>query len=924
VPTQLAIAESRPEVPSTASDLDFFERHVRPLLLTRCGECHGPDTQEADLRLDSREALLTGGASGAAIVPGDPEKSLLIQAVRRTGDLEMPPEEELTAEQVAALEQWVKRGARWSADEVVAVDRREKARRDHWAFQPVAKPSLPSVRNAAWCRTPIDYFIAAGLESRGLTPSPAADRRTLIRRVTYDLTGLPPTPEEVEAFAGDADPQAYAKSVERLLASPHYGEHWARHWLDVARYSDTKGYVYDREERFFVHAPAYRDWVVRAFNEDLPYDKFLLLQLAADHVAPNDRAALAAMGYLTIGRRFLGVTHDIIDDQIDAVSRGMLGLTVACARCHDHKYDPIPTEDYYSLYGVFRNCRETIVPIAESTAAGEAQAAFENELKKRQEAFDSAMTNSREEAAARVRKRIGEYLHAQLELEKYPEENFNQILTEGDVIPAFARRWQAYLETTADSIHPVFVPWHAFQQLSDEEFTQRAADLTLGFEASRAEINPLVLRAFRNPPRSMRDVVERYAKLFEEIVRQCEARRHEKLCPELPDSDADAFRQVLYGPNSPCEVPDEGIVSTEMYFDTATIEKLWKLQGEVDRWLIQSPEAPPYAVALIDRDWLLEPRVFRRGNPAVKGERVPRQFLEVLSTDDRKPFSQGSGRLELAQAIIAPENPLTARVWVNRVWMHHFGEGLVRTPSDFGLRSEAPSHPELLDWLARELMSNGWSTKALHRLIVHSATYQQCSSQSGDPGELQSAVEVDPENRLLWRMNPHRLTFEEWRDTLLAVTGDLDRRIGGRATRLFPEESENQRRTLYGLVDRQFLGNAFRTFDFANPDLHIPQRSETIVSQQALFAMNHPFVANRARALVAKLDSHDKADASERVRILYRLVYQRDPTDNQLRAALAFLALPETEAPAEQPEILSAWGQLAQVMLIANEIMFVD
>jgi hypothetical protein len=296
----------------------------------------------------------------------------------------------------------------------------------------------------------------------------------------------------------------------------------------------------------------------------------------------------------------------------------------------------------------------------------------------------------------------------------------------------------------------------------------------------------------------------------------------------------------------------------------------------------------------------------------------------VLSGDDRKPFAHGSGRLELAQAIIAPENSLTSRVWVNRVWMHHFGAGLVRTPSDFGLRSEPPSHPALLDWLAHQLMSNGWSTKSLHRLIVMSAAYQQCSAAPVESENLKRAVVIDPENRLLWRMNLRRLTFEEWRDTLLAVTGELDRQIGGRATALFPGEGENLRRTLYGLVDRQFLASVFRTFDFANPDLHIPQRSETIVSQQALFAMNHPFVANRARALAARVGSNDNPDVPQRVRELYRLVYQRDPTHNQLQAALAFLTLPATEASTASPENLDAWARLAQVLLIANEIMFVD
>ena len=320
-----------PVLAQSPAELEFFEKQVRPLLVASCSECHGDEKHSNDLRLDSREAILKGGEHGPAIVPGKPDKSLLIQAVRQSGELEMPPDGKLADKQIAILEHWVEIGAPWPANDVTPADQRAEAQRAHWAFQPVRLPAVPSVKDAAWVKNPIDAFVLAKLESRGLKPSPPADRRTLIRRVSYDLTGLPPTPAEVEAFVGDADPEAYAKLIDRLLASPQYGEHWARHWLDVARYSDTKGYVYGREERFFVHAPAYRDWVVRAFNEDLPYDDFLLLQLAADQAAPNDRAALAAMGYLTLGRRFLGVTHDIIDDRIDVVGRGMLGLTVGCA-----------------------------------------------------------------------------------------------------------------------------------------------------------------------------------------------------------------------------------------------------------------------------------------------------------------------------------------------------------------------------------------------------------------------------------------------------------------------------------------------------------------------------------------------------------------------------------------------------------------
>jgi Protein of unknown function (DUF1549)/Protein of unknown function (DUF1553)/Planctomycete cytochrome C len=881
---------------------------VLPLLVASCSECHGEEKQSNELRLDSREAILKGGEHGPAIVPGKPDNSLLIEAVRQSGELEMPPDGKLADHQIAILEHWVEIGAPWPANHVTLGDEGAEAQRTQWAFQPVHLPAVPSVIDAAWIKNPIDAFISAELESHGLKPSPSADRRTLIRRISYDLTGLPPTPAEVDAFVGDADPTAYLKLVDRLLASPQYGEHWARHWLDVARYADTKGYVYAREERFFVHASAYRDWVVRAFYEDLPYDEFLVLQLAADQAAPNDRSALAAMGFLTLGRRFLGVTHDIIDDRIDVVGRGMLGLTVGCARCHDHKYDPIPTDDYYSLYGVFQNCAERLIPIAEPAERHKAYEAFDAELKKRQQSLAEAMAKAREETSAIVRRKAAAYLDAQLQLEKYPEESFNQILTKEDINPIFVRRWQAYLLAMAKADDPIFFPWRRFASLAAAEFSERSNDVVRELsDATGKTVNPLAAQAFNTPPASMRDVADRYGQIFADVEQQWrELLAKDASATALRDANAEAVRQVLYGAHSPCSVPDEPIVGNEWYFDLVTTEMLWKLQGEVERWLIQSPQAPAHAVTLVDRDLMQEPRVFRRGNPAMKGDEVPRRFLKVLSGDDRRPFVHGSGRLEMARAIASANNPLTARVWANRLWMHHFGAGLVRTPSDFGMRSDPPTHPQLLDWLASTFMSNGWSTKNLHRLIVLSAAYQQQSSGPHDALAPQQAQAIDPENRLLWRMNGRRLSFEEWRDTLLTVSDELDLTQGGRAAELFAAGRDNRRRTLYGLVDRQFLTSAMRTFDFANPDLHTPQRSETTVSQQALFAMNHAFVANRARGLVARLGDIPSADLAGRVRQLYRVVYQRDPTQAQERAAFAFLSAPPEKAPAERPETL-AW-----------------
>ena len=746
---------------------------------------------------------------------------------------------------------------------------------------------------------------------------------------------------EVEDFVRNPDPQAYTQLVDRLLASPQYGEQWARHWLDLARYSDTKGYVYAREERFWVHASPYRDWVVRAFNDDLPYDRFLLLQIAADQVAPNDPASWAAMGFLTLGRRFLGVTYDIIDDRIDVVTRGTMGVTVACARCHDHKYDPIPTADYYSLYGVFQNCAERFVAIEPHRSHSNT---FEKEFQKRQQKLQQATARARAEASERARRRVSEYLVAQLELHKYPEERFNQMLSTSDLIPAFVRNWQTFLVQAAKTGNPIFIPWHRFAHLRDDEFASRAAGITKQLREAQVPINPLVATAFATPPASMRDVVERYGRLFTEVEHRCQ-----KECAvgsgsvaipaAFADAPSEALRQVLYSSQSPCFVPDEGIVNTEVYFDSPTIVALWGLQAQVDRLLIESPQAPPYAVALVDRPRLQEPRIFLRGNPATKGEEVPRRFLEVVAGRGRKPFSQGSGRLELAQQIVSPDNPLTARVWVNRVWMHHFGAGLVRTPSDFGTRAESPSHPQLLDWLARKLVTEGWSTKAVHRMILLSSAYQQESDGSADRAVTQRALKVDPENRLLWRMNPRRLTFEEWRDTALAVSGRLDRQMGGRAAELFPADKKNVRRTLYGLVDRQFLPNVLRMFDFANPDLHVPQRSETTVAQQALFAMNHLFLANQARALVADLDMREVAGPANRVRQLYRVFFQREPTDAQQQAAQHFVRsaseIPPVsaghqtwnssrESTGTTRHLLNPWEQLAQVLLLANELMFVD
>lgn len=894
--------------------LEHFEKSVRPVLVETCLKCHGAEKQEGKLRLDTREGALRGGDTGPAIVPSEADKSLLIAAIRQTGDLQMPPEKKLTDEQIAAFERWVKLGAPWPKAPL-ASPKSNNAAETHWAFQPLTDPPVPPAGgNRPPPANPVDAFVVVRLAKAGLVPAPAADRRTLIRRATFDLLGLPPTNEEVAAFERDDDPKAYEKLIDRLLASQHYGEQWGRHWLDVARYSDTKGYVYARENRTWIHAWAYRDWVVKSLNDDLPYDRFLLLQLAADQVIDRhgaDRDQLAAMGFLTLGRRFLGVTHDIIDDRIDVVTRGTMGLTVACARCHDHKYDPIPTADYYSLYGVFQNCNERQLPLGEP-AASDAGEAFAAELKKREEKLANLLLQKRKEAAGRVRGRIADYLVAQRELQKYPEEGFDQVLEKNDIIPAFVRRWQSYLRLAEKERNPIWVPWFAFSAIpvNEDEFRAAAGTVTKTLaERPAGEIHPLVLKAFATSPQSHTDVARRYGDVFAEVEKQWQAAlktaadARQPAPTQLDDNDAESLRQVMYGPESPCEVPDTAIVNNEMYFDLGSCTELWKTQGEVDAWVIQSAAAPPYAVILEDRPVQQPAYVFKRGKASNKGAEAPRQFLSLLAGENRKPFSSGSGRLELAKAIIDPQNPLTPRVIVNRVWLHHFGAGLVKSPSDFGIRAEAPSHPELLDWLTSRFLEEGWSLKKLHRRIMLSEAYQRSSHGPADRAQVAKAVQVDPENRLLWRMNQRRLTFEELRDQLFAATGELNRDLGGKASNLFA--TGFVRRSLYGQVDRQFLPSTLRIFDFANPDLHIPQRSDTTVPQQALFFLNDEVLLRRSQALAKR--TAVISSPADRVQQMFAAVYQRPATSQQVAAALALVEAKETEPEVTLAATAAEW-----------------
>ena len=926
----------------TAQDLtgeEFFERSVRPLLAEHCWQCHGADKQRNNLRLDSAEAIRAGGDTGPVVVPGKPTESLLLRAVERGSDLQMPPDKPLNDKQVAILRSWIEMGAPWFGARTAEPSKINDAWKTHWAFQPLRPATAPVMDDDQWSRNEIDRFVLKQLNENGLIPSVEAERASLLRRLSYSLTGLPPSFEEVQAFVHDPRPDAYERRVDQWFQSTHYGEHLARMWLDIARYSDTKGYVYAREERFFVNASLYRDWVIQAFNDNLPYDQFIKLQLAADQCEPDNPRALAAMGLLTLGRRFLGVTHDIIDDRIDVVGRGTLGLTIACARCHDHKYDPIPTADYYALYGVFQCSTDRQVDLARWSSA-QPSAEFLVELEKRQKTLTETTATKRKEAADRVRSRVADYLFAQTELSKYGEEGFDIIIAASDIVPAFVRRWEGYL-SRCESDDPVFAPWFLFKALNAQDFGNRSPVITEQCRES-ATVHPWVVELLAAPPANLRQLADAYGDLFKKVAQRWKELQ-DKVSAQLTSEEADwiasaqPLLSVLYGATAPCEVPNEEIIATETYFDSDSCTALWKLQGEVDRWRLKSEEAPQVAVGLFDRDIMVEPRVFVRGNPANKGPRISRHFLSLFSTTPPEAFTRGSGRLELAQRIVDPANPLTPRVWVNRLWQHHFGQGLVPTVSDFGLRADPPSHPELLDWLADELIRSNWNTKEIQRKMLLSATFRQASSQTLHPQQA-LAEQIDPANRLLWHISPRRLKFEEVRDTLLDASGDLQYRMGGKSVEMLGTKAPHWRRSVYGLVDRQFLPPTLRMFDFANPDLHTGRRSETFVPQQSLYFLNHPFVAQRAQNLADKLS---RASGTAQIDQLYQAILQREPTRNESNAALDFLNAPEEREEVTVPDTAYDWSygygevdestgkltrleQLAQVLMLTNEFWFVD
>jgi hypothetical protein len=686
--------------------------------------------------------------------------------------------------------------------------------------------------------------------------------------------------------------------------------------LDVARYADTKGYVFF-QEAVFPWAYTYRDYVIRAFNEDLPFDRFVTEQLSADRLPlGKDKRPLTALGFLTLGGRFMNNRHDILDDRIDVVTRGLLGLTVTCARCHDHKFDPIPTRDYYSLYGVFASSVEpTVPPLFQPPPRTKVYEAFAKELRTREQILTQFVRAKHAELVKSAKTRAGEYLLAAHAARNRPTiEEFMLLADTNDLNPKMVLRWQLFLARTRKSSDPVFAPWHAFADLPEKDFPAQAKKLSARLAAKpdpKWPVNPLVAKEFAaRAPQSLAEVARRYNTLLNAMEKEWQEKlKRTPQSKKLPDPAREQLRQAFYGPDSAPNVAMSPFGDLDLLPDRPSQATLQKLRAAVETWRATGPGAPPRAMVLEDLPTPVTPRVFIRGNPNHLGKAVPRQFLTVLAGKKRQPFRHGSGRLDLARAIVDRGNPLTARVLVNRVWLHHFGAGLVGTPSDFGLRSEPPNHPELLDFLASKFMASGWSVKKLHRLIMLSAVYRQ---QSRDRADAQSA---DPKNTLLWRMNRRRLDFEATRDALLAVAGRLNRTVGGPSVKGITSPGAT-RRTLYGFIDRLNVPELLRTFDFPSPDATSPKRDDTTVAPQALFLMNNPFVIGCARGLIQQAEISNEKDLAKRVDRLYRFVYGRMPAAEEVRLAREFLGVAPGKA--------DSWERYAQALLLGNEFVFVD
>ncbi|MCC6585984.1 MAG: DUF1549 domain-containing protein [Bryobacterales bacterium] len=858
-----------PMLVAQALPAEFFEAKIRPVLAASCYSCHSGKTKMAGLDLSDRQSFQT-------VVP-KPER--LLGILQYTDRMKMPPTGKLPAEQLRLMEQWIGAGAPWPETEgkTAKWTAAEKAKQ-HWAFQPVRKAGLPAVVNQGWVKKPLDRFVLAGLEGAKVEPAAAADRATLLRRLTYDLTGLPPTAAELDAFLNDRSERALETVLERLLSSPRYGEQWGRHWLDVARYADSTGMD---EDHLYPHAWRYRDYVVKAFNEDKPFNRFVVEQLAGDLLPDASNETVIATGFLAVGPKPLAqqdrkkMIYDVVDEQIDTTSKAFLGLTVSCARCHDHKFDPILTRDYYGMASIFASTQAfrnlgrpgSVSYMYYAPLDREAALRYDQHRRKVDDAFVAA-----EEALDEVNCARNPALRA--ELANY-----------------LAAAWEVRQKGRTDRA----VDWSRLEKflcLDNLPFWKEATSETLDA------------------------VAEKYAAAYDKQAQQWDERLHRWLWRYKEEAIQDRDR-----PGKPSFDPVDDPVFYALTFkggpfDLPEPAQVRELRARYGQLKATMPPEPELASAVRDGVMVTQP-VFLRGDQNNPGPVVDKSVPQFLATGGQ-PAMEGSGRRQLAEWIASEANPLTARVIVNRVWQWHFGEALVRTPNNWGTTGEKPTHPELLDYLAAEFVRNGWSLKWLHREIVLSATYGMSAHATA------AARSADAGNRLFSRFPRRRLSVEELRDSLLAIDGSLDMSLGG--SLLNPDRRQRRasfdeitRRTMYLPVRRGSIPTLLSVFDYGDASTSSEGRPRTNVAPQALFAMNSPFVNGRAGNLAQHVMAAAETDA-DRVRLAVRTVLSREAAAGEIDRAITFVEASRKRLGSDA----AAWASYCRVLLASNEFVYLN
>ena len=908
-----AVASAQTQAPS-----EFFEKKIRPILVNNCQGCHNSKAKTAGLDLTSAEGFARGGQSGPVV-------TRLIPAIGYNETLKMPPTGKLKDEEIADLTAWVKMGAVWPGasaavpSQPVRPPSREftAAEKSFWAFQPVKDPALPAVKNQGWVQTPVDRFVLAKLEEKGLKPAAPADKITLLRRVTFDLTGLPPTEQETRAFLANKSKDAFREVVELLLASPRYGERWGRHWLDVARYADSTG---NDEDHRYPYAWRYRDYVIDAFNSDLPYNQFVREQVAGDLLpSPDGRAVnargITATGLLALGPKALAqkdkvkLIYDVYDEQVDVVSKAFLGLTVSCARCHDHKFDPILTKDYYSMVAIFANTRDF------SSNDGVAKMLFRPLAPQKEYEQFRAYERKLNEANLGLEDVID------AETDKYTES-----LTAGLAGYMLAAR-RVYRDSVplADA---------ASEKNLKLDVLRKFVDYLKPGPQSRPYLDEWLKAPADQAPAVAMNYQTRYearAKKWHATLETYRAKSRKILAaknmppPARPEFDAATdpfFFDVSFG-SGPLAVSEK---EQAKYFPAEAAAKVAELRKEVADLRRTAPPEPPMACAVAEGD-PVDQKVFIRGDYNSPGEEAPKTFPKILTVSAPAPqVTSGSGRRELAEWLAKPENPLPARVMVNRIWQWHFGEGIVRTPDNFGKMGERPTHPELLDYLASRFVESGWSIKAMQRMIVLSSAYQM-SSQISD-----AAFEADPENKLLSRFNRQRLDVEEIHDGMLALDGSLDLTMGGTLQKGFGTDSENsagrlslnpeklRRRTVYLPLRRANLPSLLNLFDFGDATTVTGKRALTNIAPQALFMMNSDFVAERALDLAQSIAKDNPPP--KRIERAYWTILDRPPLPGEVDAGLTYVD--SFRKKFQTASELDAWQSFCRILLASDDFIYVD